>query len=388
MAGMRWGAVSCLLVGLVAACAPSSAGEAGASPDVREGSFERVLDLTGEVRAARGESLGVPQTPAWQLPIRWLIEDGASVAAGDRVAELDNGRFAGDLLMKRTDAEQAEAALRKARADAASKLEQAAFDRDAARGRVAEARLRAEVPADLLSARDYDDRQLALRKAEAEAGKAEAALERAAAEVRESLGAAELALARKRRELRAIEDDLEKLVLRAPRAGLALVGEHPWEGRKLQIGDSLFPGWPVIQIPDLDSLDVTALLFDVDDGEIRAGAAARCIADAAPAEPFACRVRDVSAVARELPGSSTRRAFRVLLDLEDRARVRERLRPGMSMRVEVVSERREHARLARRAALVPAEDGLRLRRPDGGLDPVRLGPCNATDCVLEPEAGP
>lgn len=388
MAGMRWGAVSCLLFGFVAACAPSSAGEAGASPGVREGTFERVLDLTGEVRAARGESLGVPQTPAWQLPVRWLIEDGANVSAGDRVAEFDAGRFAGDLLMKRTDAEQAEAALRKARVEAASKLERATFDLGAARGRLAEARLQAEVPADLLSARDYDDRQLALRKAEAEASKAEAARERAAAEVRESVGTAELALARKSRELRAIEDDLERLVLRAPRAGLALVGEHPWEGRKLQIGDSLFPGWPVIQIPDLDSLDVTALLFDVDDGEIRAGAGARCIADAAPAEPFACRVRDVSAVARELPGASSRRAFRVLLDLEDRVLVRERLRPGMSMRVEVVAERRENARLARRDALVPGVDGVRLRRPDGGLDPVRLGPCNATDCVLEPEDGP
>ncbi len=100
------------------------------------------------------------------------------------------------------------------------------------------------------------------------------------------------------------------------------------------------------------------------------------------------RVRDVSAVARELPGASSRRAFRVLLDLEDRVLVRERLRPGMSMRVEVVAERRENARLARRDALVPGVDGVRLRRPDGGLDPVRLGPCNATDCVLEPEDGP
>lgn len=388
MAAMRWGAVGGGLAWLAAGCAQPGVGAATAPSGARNAAFERVLDLTGEVRAARGEALSVPQTPAWQLPIRWLIEDGASVAAGDRVAEFDAGRLAGDLLMKRTDAEQAEAALRKARAEVAAKLERSAFDLDAARGHLAEARLRAEIPAELLSARDYDDRQLALVRAEAEAGKAEAAHERAAAEVRESLGAAELALARKSRELRAIEDDLERLVLRAPRAGLALVGEHPWEGRKLQIGDSVFPGWPVIQIPDLDSLDVAALLFDVDDGEIRAGAGARCIADAAPTEPFACRVRDVSAVARELPGSSTRRAFRVLLDLDDRALVRERLRPGMSMRVEVVAERRENARLARRDALVPGADGVRLRRSDGGLDPVRLGPCNASDCVLEPEAGP
>ncbi len=103
----------------------------------------------------------MPQTPAWQLPLRWLVEDGTAVAVGARVAEFDNGKIAGDLDQRRATAQEAEASLRQARAEAAGQLEQARFELATARGRLAEARLAADVPAEILAAREHDDRQLA-----------------------------------------------------------------------------------------------------------------------------------------------------------------------------------------------------------------------------------
>ncbi|MFN7941013.1 MAG: HlyD family efflux transporter periplasmic adaptor subunit [Thermoanaerobaculia bacterium] len=377
------------LAASVAACSRPSAG-GGATPSaLRQGAFERRIDLTGEVRAERGEFLTVPQTPAWQLPIRWLVEDGATVAAGDRLVEFDNGQIAGDLDQKRAGATEAEAALRKARAEADERIEQRQFELDKARDELAKAKIQAEVPEGVLPGKEYGDRQLALQTARAATEKAEAALERARAEIGESVGAAELALAQKGRELGITERNLDALVLRAPRAGLALIQDHPWEGRKLQNGDSIFPGWAVVAIPDLDSLQVQAALYDVDDGEIHAGDEARCLADAYPEEIFPCHVREVAAVAREISGMSTRRVFRVLVSFDDRERARARLRPGMSMRAEVIAERRPGARTVARAALLFDRDAVRWRSPAGALESVKLGPCNATDCVLEgPAARP
>lgn len=372
-----------LAVIAAAGCARSSTGGARVQSGVHQGAFERRLDLTGDVRAERGDSLAVPQTPAWQIAIRWLVEDGATVAAGDRVVEFDNGQLAGDLDQKRAAADEAQATLRQARAESAGRLEQSGFDLAKARDELAKARVLADVPADILAAREHDDRELAVEHAQADVGKAEAALRRAQAEARESVGAAELALRDKSRALEVTEATLTALVLRAPRAGLALVQDQPWEGRRIQNGDSLYPGLPVIVIPDLDSLYLVATLYDVDDGAIHAGDSARCFADAHPAEPFPCRVREVAAVARELSSQTTRRAFRVELDFADRAAARERLRPGMSMRAEIVAERRASARLAPRARLVVAPDAVRLRLPSGALEAIRLGPCNATDCVVE-----
>ena len=375
-----------LAAGAAMACSRSTGWADLSARPVHEGVFERRFDLTGNVRAERGESLTVPQTPAWQISIRWLVEDGATVAAGDRMVEFDNGQLTSDLDQKRLAADEAKAALRQARAEADGKLEQAKFELGKARDELAKARVLADVPADILAAREHDDRQLAVERAQAEAAKAEAALRRAEAEARESVGAADLALGVKSRELQAIAVNLEALVLRAPRAGLALVQDQPWEGRPIQNGDALYPGLPVIVIPDLDSLYVVASLYDVDDGAIHPGDPAQCFADAQPAQFFPCRVRDVAAAARELSAQTTRRAFRVVLDFDDRAAVRARLRPGMSVRAEVVAERRARARLVPRALLVVDGGTVRLREAHGLSEPVRLGPCNATDCVLE-EAG-
>jgi|CXWL01.1.fsa_nt_gi HlyD family secretion protein len=368
-----------LLSGVATGCGGAAEGVAAARGAVREGLFERRVDLTGDVRAARGDVLNVPLTPAGQLPIRWLIEDGAGVEAGARVVELDNAEVAGDLEQKRAAVTEASAALRLARSEAEGKLAQAELERAKAGDELTKARLLAEVPAEILAAREHGERQLALARAEAEVGKAEAALARSRAEVRETVGAAELAAEARRRELAVTEEALAALVVRAPKAGLALVQDHGWERRRLRTGDTVYPGMPLIVIPELDSLEVEASLFDVDDGAVRVGDPARCLADAYPGEVFACRVTAIAAMARELSPVSARRVFRVHLAFDDPARARERLRPGMSVRAEVMAERREHARLVARVAVDWSGDQPRLP----GATAVVLGPCNAIDCVLE-----
>src|ERR1041384_954796 len=71
------------------------------SPPVRRGTFVNQLVITGELEAARGTAVTVPQLPNWQTSIKWLAPDGVEIKAGDRVAELDNTSIATDLDQKR-----------------------------------------------------------------------------------------------------------------------------------------------------------------------------------------------------------------------------------------------------------------------------------------------
>src|SRR5712691_1992459 len=68
---------------------------------VRRGTFTRELLLTGELEAARGEAITVPNLPQWQSSIKWLATDGSEVKKGERVVELDNSSFTADLETKR-----------------------------------------------------------------------------------------------------------------------------------------------------------------------------------------------------------------------------------------------------------------------------------------------
>jgi hypothetical protein len=154
--------------------------------------------------------------------------------------------------------------------------------------------------------------------------------------------------------------------LTAPKAGILLVGEHPWEDRKFQVGDVVQPGWTVVELPELAAMRVEATVSDVDDGRVAAGAHATCTLDAWPDQPLSGTVREVAPVAQEVGQKSLRRAFKVVVAL-DRTDP-ERMRPGMSVKVEVRGTPVASQLTAPRAALDPHR-----RLPTGGERPIESG---------------
>ncbi|HZF12986.1 MAG TPA: efflux RND transporter periplasmic adaptor subunit [Thermoanaerobaculia bacterium] len=351
---------------------------------VRRGDLRPRLVLTGELAAERAVPLIVPSTSSWQLQIRWMEKDGTPVAAGQKLVELDNSQFTSDLEEKRSTATQTAADLERDQAEGAAATAEKTFAVEQKKADLAKARLAAAVPQELLSRYEYQSRQLAVRRAEAELTKAEADLAAQRKASAADLDVRRLDLAKTEREIRAAEGAIAALVLTAPRAGIVLVGEHPWEGRKLHEGDNVWIGLPVMSLPDLASLVVDAALSDVDDGRVRPGMAAVCTLDAYPGTSFPARVAAVAPVARESARSSLLRAFKVRLRLDrvDAAR----MRPGMSVKVEVLGPETRDAVLAPRAGLEwtadSAGDAARARLAAGGTAPVRLGDCDATACVV------
>lgn len=379
-----------LLIALCAAgCAGAAEGDRGGGADlvVRRGDLRPRLLLTGELAAARATELKVPRTPSWQVQVRWMAEDGTTVRAGDRVVELDNSSFTRELEEKRGAAEDAETELARKQAEARSMLAEKEFAVEQRQSEVAKARLSAAVPPDLLSSREYQDRQLALRRAEVELAKAEKDLAAHRQGSTADLEVQRITLRRTQREIAEAETSIDALILRAPRDGVILAANHPWQGRKIRESDDVFVGMTVAVLPDLSTLQVEAGLSDVDDGRAKPGMEAVCTLDAYPSESFRGRVVDVSAVARESPRQPLLRAFavRVQLDRLDPAK----MRPGMSVRVELLGSELRDRLLVPRAALDFSAPRPRVRLADGpgggggSVREVRLGPCDASFCVVE-----
>jgi multidrug efflux pump subunit AcrA (membrane-fusion protein) len=136
-----------------------------------------------------------------------------------------------------------------------------------------------------------------------------------------------------------------------------------------------------MSIPDLSRMQIEALHFDVDDGKIARGMKARAALDTYPDEVYSGEVVEISPVAKEEGRQGVRRVFNVTVAL-DRSDP-ERMRPGMSVRVEIFTPTRDDALVIPRAALDFASEPVRALLADGSAADVRLGPCNATSCVLE-----
>lgn len=371
-----------LLPVLLAGCSRVDAGQGRSGQlEVTVGEFQPRFLLTGELRAAEAVQLTVPRTTGWQVQVRWLEEDGATVEAGQTVAELDNSSFAQNLEDRRQTLEERRNELERSRAEAEAAIAEKAFNLEQKEAALAKARIDASVPEELLPTRDYQERQLALRRAEVERTKAEEELRSTRLAQDKQVELAEIDLHIAHRELETAERGIDLLSLEAPTGGILVVADHPWENRKIQIGDTVFVGLPVVRIPDLETLQVEAVLYDVDEGRIEAGQRAVVTPDAFPSMRLEGEVSAVSPVAREVEGSSQRRSFLVEIALDGADP--ERLRPGMSVKAEVLGEVLRDVLLAPRGALdVGASEG-RAYLVGGGSRAVRLGPCNPSHCVVE-----
>ena len=379
--GLAAAAAAAAAVGACSGAVSQEAEPAGPRPlAVRRGDFaERVL-LTGELVAERAERLSVPRSRVWQVQIRHLERHGEPVRTGQAVVAFDNSAVAADLEDRKLALAQSESELDRATAEAAQKEAEKRFAVAQREVELAKARLQAEVPAELLPARDHQERRLALQRAEVGLAKAQEELASQLVATRSDLEVRRIALEKSRRDIAAAEEGIAALELESPGDGLLLVGNHPWQGRRIQVGDTLWPGIVVAEIPDLTSLHVVAQLPDVDDGRVEAGMTADCVLDAWPAEVRPCRVRAVAPLAEEEHQNSLRRFIRVLLDLDSVDP--ERMRPGMSVRVEVRARREPGVLLAPRAALDLAGEAPRARSADGGWRDVEVGPCAAQECVV------
>lgn len=357
------------------AAAPKTSGAAGCEPALRD--FAPRLVLTGEVVTRDALPINVPVAPVWPMKVRFLVEDGHLLAAGERIAEFDGSELYAriDELEARLDAAAGE--LEGGVSQAAAELAELELTRRRLRADRDRAKIAARLPPELVSAREAAQKQLDLERAELELANAEAKLEHS----REAQGSA-VALKRLQRQAAAVElaelrEILERMVLRAPAAGVFFASEHPREARPIQVGDDIWPGFLLGRIPSAAGWQVEARLLDVDDGRVAAGQAAEVVLDSDPGRRFPATLRHVDQVAQEISNESPRRAFAVLVDVPGLAAGGEKLqlRPGMAARVEVAAP-------ARRVMVLPRRC-LEHWLPASG---TVLG-CSAQDCEIGAPAG-
>ena len=313
---------------------------------------DRVL-VTGELRAASAVDINVPRTDTWQISIKWMAEDGAQVKAGERVLEFDNSAFTASLDQKRLALREAEmaaagahdlAAIETQTKDVELKQHQIAF---------AKAKVKADVPVDLLAGRDAQERQLEKKRAQVALDKAELDLvaQKQEAELEQKVKGIEVEKAK--RVIDAAEKSIAELVVTAPRDGVLVIDTHPWEGRKYTVGDMVEPGMTIMSLPDLDKgMEVRADLSDVDDGRVSVGETGTCTLDAYPADAIACKVEALTPVARPKSGKgSLRRAFSLRLSL---GKSDAHMVPGMSVKIELPRIVEKDVLVVPRGAVLPS----------------------------------
>ncbi|MFN8090904.1 MAG: HlyD family efflux transporter periplasmic adaptor subunit [Vicinamibacteria bacterium] len=380
---------------VAAACLSAAAagcGGAAAAPTRREArvearAVEDVFLLSGELRSVRSVSLIAPRGEG-ELQIRWMAEDGTEIPAGGRVAELDASRLIQTIEERRLRLRQAENDRESRERQATAEAERKRVAVEKAEVEAEKARIDAVVPKDLRPAVEWARFQATWHERTAALEKARLDREAYGVSARADVATARSVEEKARREVEAAEKSLGSMSLLAPRAGIFLVGNFwqwgPEGPRKLQPGDTVWPGYPIGSMPDPSAMEVQAALAHADHGRIAPTMKVRCILDTYPDRVFEGQVEEIGSVAvdggRGWFASTTKPGFAVRVSL---AKTDPLMRPGLSVRVEVVRASWPRALAVPRGAVRFEKDGPVVRRASGAAAKVRLAACTPVDCVVE-----
>lgn len=347
---------------------------------VYRGPLRPTLLLTGELRAVSGAKIVVPQSPQRDATVRWMVEEGTYVEEGDQMVELDTSQIATQLDDRQIELEEAINELNGKEAEVAGEVAQKEFEVEQARINVRKAEIDAGVPEDLQSQREFQEKQLALEEARNALEKVETEFSSLVAGSAAELDVLRIEVQKEEREVGEVQRALETMVLRAPRAGIAVAGDNRREGRKFLVGDRTWVGAEVMAIPDLTEMMVDTRMSDVDDGKVTPGMRVVCTLDAYPDRQIPGYVRSITPVAQWVNMRSEQRFFRIFVELE--ASDPELMRPGMSVKVEVATGWRDDELLVPRAALEFGDEDVFAVLENGERRRIELGPCSAHECIV------
>lgn len=361
----------------------SIGGERVASFEVRPGRFVREVEARGTLRAVRATPLLTPQKARRAQRVAFLAPDGARLKKGDLVVEFDPYEAEIEAADGRSDLAAARARIDKAEADGKRNERSIAVDREVATEDLSRAERYSLSDESLYSRHQIIEsrlsRELATTQLEV-AGQRQgvssrlSAAERALGEIDARKAGLKLDLARQA---------LESLRVLAPHDGL-LVLERNWRGELPVVGDTLWPGQKLAELPDLDQLEAKVFVLEADGAGLQPGLQARLAIEGRPGEEFPATVARVEPLAKTTDWRSPVRFFEATLSI---ARTDPAvMKPGQRVRAMVRLEQADAVLVIPRGAVFE-RDGKRVvyRRQAGGFVPVavRLGRQSVSRVVVD-----
>ena len=303
----------------------------------REGEFLVIVPCRGELVAERSVQLTAPNIP--NLQIVWTAPPGSHVKRGDVVLRFDSSAATQQLQEKEAALQQAAAALEQAEAEARITAEQDRRDLLAAQYEVEKARLEVSKQ-EIMSRLQGEEARIALRMAEDKLGVQQAANELNRASNAAKIAAAKRQLEEAQADVELIRRRLAQMEVRAPSDGVIVFLNNYSQGwmnaKPFKAGDSVFPGNPIAEIPDLKSLHLKGKLEEIDRGRVKPSQPANISVDSLPEKTFAGELAAISPLTErsfEWPPTRSFRAFARLKEFDSR------LRPGMNGRADIIIER-------------------------------------------------
>ena len=336
----RWAwAGFCMALSLAGlSCAPADSLQAYLTYSIQRSTFTVTVDARGTLEAKKAHTLITPRM-RWQPEIYYLTPEGTAVAKGDTVVVLDSEDLVRDYV-------KTQDALALARAEARRKEAELTLERLKLEADQKNAEASAEI-AELQMAklaftapRLREIKRLEALKSELRAQKSRKQLASLEIIQKEDRARYQLEIEQAERKLKQAQEALDKLILTAPVDGFVIY-ERSWRsGEKIQEGDGLWSGNPLVKIPDLSTMQVRLQVGEIEAQKLQKGQPATVSISSAGRMTLSGRVASVARRATPVKRGSKVKQVEVIVELDS---TRADLTPGLTADARITVEERPGA---------------------------------------------
>lgn len=342
------------------------------------------VDATGLLRATSVQNFGGPPMFAnyWQFQIVNLVAEGKQVKAGEQLIAFDAQRIHDDLQRFQNELDQANKELEKTRT-------QIDLERQELQSRLAAAennyeKLKLKQTRDLRyeALNKVEEDRLAFEQARREV---EALKERIEWHKKSSEATYQIIVSKKTRAENKVNDikkGMENFQAKADRDGVVIY-KTKWNGDKYRVGENVWMGQSLLEIPDLNTIIAEAFVPEVDVGKIKLGQRAEVTIDAFPDKVYLGSIKTIGTLVRpkawDIPNKIL--DIQIALDQLDASI----MRPAMSVKAKIETSSIENClAIPLKAVRTTAEGSMIKVKTDQGWreQRVKLGDSNGTEVVI------
>ncbi|HMG33807.1 MAG TPA: efflux RND transporter periplasmic adaptor subunit [Blastocatellia bacterium] len=361
----------------------------GSESEVEEVTVEKQslrfwVTASGTLRATSSRSFAGPPSfgDYWQFQIVSMAPEGQAVKNGDLIIKFDSQKANQDLMTFQNELDQATKELERAKVQIDLEEKEIEGKLSEAENRREKLRLKQGMSPTVEKATKIELDALEYEQANREVALLKERLEWHKKSSEANYRVIESKKVRAENKLKELQRGIDNFSAKADRDGV-LIYKTRWNGERFQVGESVWSGQPIAEIPDLNTIVAEALVPEVDIGKVKIDQRAEVSIDAFPGKTYEGTVKNIGTLVRPKSWDIPNKVLevRIALDHLDTSV----MRPAMSINVKIETDRAEDQIAVPLRSVVTTSDGSFVKtKSQNGWIPraVKLGRSNGRDVAI------
>lgn len=339
----------------------SRLGDAGGKVvKVEKGRFHISVHAVGNLRSADSKYIGCPHIPQfWEYTISFMAPEGKQVKKGEKVLGFDTRKLMERLTLRQSELDTAAKEMEKIRLVEQEKLDSLKLQWSEVKVRLKKARQKAGQPEDLQALNESRKQKMDLDLAQMEEKLVRSRLDNQHKSMRTRILEQENKIRRLQTRVNTLKESITKLSVKVVKPGIVVYSAN-WRGRKNAVGDQVWLGSKIIEMPDLSRMQVAAVIPEPEAGKVREGMDVEIRLDANPDRVYKGKIKELGRIFRTRSYDQPAMVFDAIIDIAEPDT--EQMRPGMAAKVDIIISSRDNVVYVPEKAVIYLEKGRFVRK--------------------------